>query len=90
METNNRASTSYLEKHKNGSKGNLLVKLRALKGNLKLHLALSSARKIPKGYQSVPESSLLGQSIMHAKEGDIINIANFSPPYPFLVLYVSD
>lgn len=87
METANEKS---IEKHKGNVKRNLLVKLRALKGDLKLCLALSSATKIPKGYQTIPEQSLLGQSIVHAREGDIISLTNFSPPYQFLVLQVSE
>lgn len=89
METAIEKPNKAIKKQKDDSKRNLLVKLRALRGDLKLYLALSSVEKTPKGYQAIPEQSLLGQSIIHAKEGDIISLTNFSPPYQFLVLQVS-
>ncbi|MEH6305468.1 hypothetical protein RYH73_07430 [Olivibacter sp. CPCC 100613] len=66
----------------------ILVKLRALQGGLKLHLALSSRKRAPKGYQSVVENSSLARSIAYAKEGEIISLLDFSVPYKFLVLEV--
>ncbi|MFC6099066.1 hypothetical protein [Olivibacter domesticus] len=72
------------------AKKNSFVKLRALKGDLKLYLALSTIKKIPKGYQFVSEYSPLGRSIVNAKEGDIICLSTFRQPYKFLVLQVID
>ena len=87
---NDKPNPAPQRKKQTGAKKNSFVKLRALKGDLKLYLALSTIKKIPKGYQFVSEYSPLGRSIVNAKEGDIISLSMFTQPYKFLVLQVID
>lgn len=85
-----KSNSAFQNNNETKIKRNSFVKLRALKGDLKLYIALSTLKRIPKGYQFVSEYSPLGRSIINAKEGDIISLSTFTNPYKFLVLQVID